>query len=123
LRSKKIPHLVERSGSFAWEQNTRRELSDILESSDAFFAVDRGWRFTYVNREAEKLWGRSREELLGKIVWEGFPQAADSEQYWKICRAMEERAALLGGTLAVSSALGRDTTVTVSIPLGERDAG
>ncbi len=37
--------------------------------------------------------------------------------------SMEERAALLGGTLAVSSLLGRGKTVTVSIPLGERDAG
>ncbi len=91
--------------------------------SDAFFAMDREWRFTYVNRRTQELWSKSREDLLGKIVWEGFPQAADSEQYWKICRAMEEHAALLGGTLAVSSALGSDTTVTVSIPLGERDAG
>jgi PAS domain-containing protein len=123
-RSKKIPHLVERSGSFAWEQNTRRELSDILESiSDAFFAVDREWRFTYVNREAEKLWCRSREELLGKLFWEMCPQAEGSEQYREICQAMEEHAALLGGALAVSSVLGRGTRVTVSIPLGERDAG
>jgi signal transduction histidine kinase len=36
---------------------------------------------------------------------------------------MEERAALVGGTLAVSSVPGRGKTVTVSIPLGERVAG
>ncbi len=34
--------------------------------SDAFYAVDRRWRFTYVNRRAQELWGRSKEELLGK---------------------------------------------------------
>jgi DNA-binding CsgD family transcriptional regulator len=68
-----IPHLVEHSSSFAWKQNTRRELSDILESiSDAFFAVDREWRFTYVNRRTEELWSKSRQDLLGKILWEGF---------------------------------------------------
>ena len=43
----------------------------ILESiTDAFYAFDRDWRFTYVNRRAEALMGRSREELLGKDVWE-----------------------------------------------------
>ena len=35
-------------------------------SSDAFCAVDRGWRFTHANRRATVLWGRSEEELLGK---------------------------------------------------------
>ena len=34
--------------------------------SDAFNAVDRRWRFTYANRRAQELWGRSKEELLGK---------------------------------------------------------
>jgi PAS domain-containing protein len=34
--------------------------------SDAFYAVDRRWRFTYTNRRAQELWGRSKEELLGK---------------------------------------------------------
>jgi PAS domain S-box-containing protein len=91
-RSKKIPHLIECSGSFAWEQSTRRELSNILESiSEAFFAVDREWRFTYVNRRTEVLWSKSREDLLGKIFWEVFPQAEGSEQYREICQAMEER--------------------------------
>jgi PAS domain-containing protein len=33
---------------------------------DAFYAVDRRWRFTYANRRAQELWGRSQEELLGK---------------------------------------------------------
>jgi PAS domain-containing protein len=35
-------------------------------SSDAFCAVDRRWRFTYANRRATVLWGRSEEELLRK---------------------------------------------------------
>ncbi len=45
----------------------------ILESiSDAFFALDRDWRFTYVNRQAEALLGRSRADLLGKVIWEEY---------------------------------------------------
>src|SRR5215217_744620 len=67
--------------------------TDILESiSDAFYAVDREWRFTYVNGKAEELWGRSREGLLGKNLWEEFPDAVDSDSYRQIRRAMVEGA-------------------------------
>jgi len=58
--------------------------------SDGFYAVGRDWRFTYVNRRAEKLWNRSKEELLGKNIWQEFPQAVGSEYYQQINRAMEE---------------------------------
>ena len=81
----------ERERLLAREQAARERATDILESiSDAFFAVDNEWRFTYVNSKAEEFWGRSREELLGKNIWEEFPQAEDSESYRQIKRAMEE---------------------------------
>lgn len=73
------------------EQAARERATDILESiSDAFYAVDEEWRFTYVNGKAEELWGRSREELLGKDIWEEFSQAVGSEFYRQTRRAMEE---------------------------------
>ena len=81
----------ERERLLAREQAARERATDILESiSDAFFAVDHDWRFTYVNREAEELLGHSREELLGKNVWEEFPRAEDSEPYRQIRRAVED---------------------------------
>ncbi len=67
------------------------KLAEAFESvSDAFYAVDRQWRFIYVNRRAQELWARSQEELLGKNIWEEFPQAVGSESYQKINQAMEE---------------------------------
>lgn len=45
--------------------------------SDACYALDAEWRFTLVNRRAEALLGRSREELLGRNCWECFPEAAE----------------------------------------------
>jgi PAS domain-containing protein len=43
----------------------------VLENmSDAFVAVDRAWRYTYVNRAAENLIKRRREEVLGRAIWE-----------------------------------------------------
>ena len=82
----------ERDRAFARERQARRELDGLFESiSDAFFAVDGEWRLTYVNRKAEELWSRSRDDLLGKKLWEVFPQPADSTVYREVNRAMEER--------------------------------
>jgi PAS domain S-box-containing protein len=81
----------QRERSLVREAAALERATDILESiSDAFYAVDREWRFTYVNGKAEELWGRSREELLGKNVWEEFPEAVGSVSYRQINRAMEE---------------------------------
>ncbi|MGY1690219.1 SpoIIE family protein phosphatase [Geodermatophilus sp. SYSU D01105] len=52
----------------------------VLESMNAaFFALDRQWRFSYVNAEAERVLGRSRAELLGGDIWELYPHAVDSD--------------------------------------------
>jgi PAS domain S-box-containing protein len=51
----------------------------VLEAMPAgFYSLDRDWRFTYVNIEAERLLGRTREELLGEVLWEAFPAAVNS---------------------------------------------
>lgn len=65
---------------------------DILETTnDAFFMLDREGRFRYVNREAEKLWGRRREDLLGRGYKEAFPEAAGSEAYRAVERSLKEQ--------------------------------
>jgi PAS domain S-box-containing protein len=54
--------------------------TSILESiTDGFFAVDREWRFTYVNRQAERILGRARGDLIGRLIWDAFPGLAGSE--------------------------------------------
>lgn len=51
----------------------------ILESiTDAFFALDADWRFSYVNAQAERLLSRTRGDLLGCTLWEEFPDAVGS---------------------------------------------
>ncbi len=53
---------------------------DILESiTDAFFAVNSNWQFTYINRKAEELNNRAHGSLLGKVLWEEFPALIGSE--------------------------------------------
>jgi len=68
-------------------RKSNREISIILESvTDAFYALDREWRFTYVNSAAEHVLGRNRDELIGRSVWEEFPEAVGTAfhaQYYK----------------------------------------
>ncbi|TIC81694.1 SpoIIE family protein phosphatase [Nocardioides sp. GY 10127] len=45
----------------------------------AYFHLDRDWRFSHVNPEAEKLLARPRTELLGGVVWDLFPESVDSD--------------------------------------------
>jgi signal transduction histidine kinase len=66
-------------------------IAETLESlSDAVYTLDHGWRFTYLNAEAERLVRRSREELLGCVVWEEFPEAARSELFNLYHRAVAD---------------------------------
>ncbi len=56
------------------ERELRAEAESILESiTDGFLALDRDWRITYLNAEAERINGRPRGELLGRDHWELFP--------------------------------------------------
>ncbi|AXE65622.1 hypothetical protein BBF93_16335 [Hyphomonas sp. CACIAM 19H1] len=65
----------------AEERTARSDLErvKILQSiSDAFFALDQDWRFTYINPQAEKLLQRSNADIIGKSIWEEFPEAVGS---------------------------------------------
>ncbi len=51
----------------------------VLEAMPAgFYSLDRDWRFTHVNAEAERLLWHSRDELLGELLWDAFPAAVNS---------------------------------------------
>jgi PAS domain S-box-containing protein len=58
------------------------DIISILESmSDAFCAVDKQWRLIYVNGRAEQITHRSRADLLGKLIWDAFPESIGSAFY------------------------------------------
>lgn len=59
--------------------------------SDAFIALDKDWNYTYANKAVGELLGTSPEGLIGKNVWELFPQAVGSETYRLFHRAMAEQ--------------------------------
>jgi rsbT co-antagonist protein RsbR len=60
-------------------QEANQRLTAIKEEMpEAFFRLDRDWRFVYVNHQAEPLLGRPVSELLGTNIWEEFPEAVDT---------------------------------------------
>jgi PAS domain S-box-containing protein len=70
-------------------QRLARRLTTILESvTDAFVTFDTDMRFTYLNPEAERLLERSRDELLGRRVFDAFPEARGTESDVAYTRAL-----------------------------------
>ena len=61
------------------EREAAGRVTRVLEAMPAgFYSLDREWRFTHVNAEAERLLGRTREDLLGKVLWDDWPAAVNS---------------------------------------------
>jgi serine phosphatase RsbU (regulator of sigma subunit) len=55
------------------------DLVRFLETMPAAFCfLDGGWRFRYVNAEAQRLMERTRAELVGASLWETFPEMVGS---------------------------------------------
>ncbi|HEY9742182.1 MAG TPA: response regulator, partial [Coleofasciculaceae cyanobacterium] len=70
-------------------------LSSILSCiKDQFLFLDREWRYTYVNERVVEVVGLSREELLGKSIWEVFPDTIGSQFYTQAHRAVAEQTAV-----------------------------
>lgn len=64
------------------EKESEEERIRLLESiSDAFFALDSNWRFTYVNREAENLLKKGSCEMIGQGMWDVFADLKETELY------------------------------------------
>ncbi|QLD86211.1 PAS domain S-box protein [Natronomonas halophila] len=68
------------------------ELDEVFgRVSDAFFALDEEWRFTYLNERAHELINPEGRQLAGKDVWEEFPDALGRKFKEKYERAMYEQ--------------------------------
>ena len=78
----------ERQLAEALNERTRRILESI---TDAFFALDHGWRFTWLNDEAEHLLQRTREALMGRGIWDEFPAAVGTLFQQEYERAVREQ--------------------------------
>ncbi|TGE06327.1 PAS domain-containing protein [Hymenobacter fodinae] len=66
-----------------------KKLNTIFESiTDAFFLLDKEWKFTAVNSEVERLLNISRQELLGRSIREVFVSEITGQFYRQYRQAM-----------------------------------
>jgi PAS domain S-box-containing protein len=69
------------------EPSYEARLEAVLESvSDAFYALDTDWRYVVFNRAAEDYFGVGRDAVLGRGLWDVFPQGAGTP-FETYCRA------------------------------------
>ena len=68
-----------------------KETENILQSiTDGFFTLNNDWKFTYVNKETVRTLKHRKEDLLGKSVWDVFPEDKQSKFYSEYTRAKKE---------------------------------
>jgi PAS domain S-box-containing protein len=69
-----------------------RELNSVFERiTDAFIALDNNWRYTYVNQQAAEMHHRKPEDLIGKNIWEVFPDVVGEPFYDALQQASRDR--------------------------------
>ncbi|WP_446350893.1 adenylate/guanylate cyclase domain-containing protein [Coleofasciculus sp. F4-SAH-05] len=69
-----------------------QQVVELLESmTDGFFALDRKWRFTYVNQVGAQILQRQPEELLCQNIWDTFPDAVGSKFDRQYHKAMDKQ--------------------------------
>lgn len=78
------------------------ELTAILEGiGEGFYAVDRDWRITRFNSEASRHFQRPASEMVGRVLWDIFPGAVDTDLGRTFFDTMARRATIRGETLSV----------------------
>lgn len=71
-------------------RNSERNYRSLVERvSDAFIALDNNWQYTYVNEKAGEMLDRAPQSLIGKNIWNEFPDGIDKPFYHTYMRAME----------------------------------
>ncbi|WP_254272118.1 ATP-binding protein [Haloarcula marina] len=90
-----VTALADRVGTILTER-TRRE-AILGRMTDAFFALDEDWRFTYLNDRGREVIGEASvdadatDDFVGTSIWEVVPEAVGTEFYDAYHRAMDQQ--------------------------------
>lgn len=85
-----LEHVVEERTKELAAANQR--VTSVIESiTDGFFALNEEWKFSYINKHQHLPKNKTIEELLGKNIWEVYPETIPSPMYTELHRAMIER--------------------------------
>ena len=81
----RIEHVMDRT-------QPELEFHQVFERiTDAYVALDREWRYTYLNAKACDFFGRRAEDLIGKHIWTEFPEGVGQPFQHAYKQAMAEQ--------------------------------
>ncbi|MBF0565839.1 MAG: PAS domain S-box protein [Nitrospirae bacterium] len=85
--------ITERKQAEAKLSEAANKVINILETiTDAFYALDTTWNFSYINKQALLMFREfADKELLGANIWKEFPGFAGTKVYDEYHRAVKER--------------------------------
>ena len=73
---------------YAEQRQVAERLEHVLaNTTDGFFIYDRDWRYLYVNESGAEQSQKSREELIGEVFWDVFPDVVGTEIYENLIAA------------------------------------
>jgi PAS domain S-box-containing protein len=79
------------------EETLRRTSTQMMELlarvTDGFVALDKEWRYVYVNPNAALMFGRDQASLLGKHIWTEFPEGVGEKFHLAYEEAMRDQQA------------------------------
>src|SRR4051812_31143043 len=94
VAERQIRDLSERNHARAALQESARTMTNVLENTtDGFFALGRDWTITYLNPQAEVLFGRKRHQVLGVELWKAFPELLGTSFETNYRRVMSDQVA------------------------------
>ncbi|NQX31066.1 PAS domain S-box protein [Pedobacter boryungensis] len=68
------------------------QMEELMDSiTDGFFSADSEQRYTYVNKKLGEIVGMNPEDMIGRNIWELFPDAVGSSTYECIQQALREK--------------------------------
>lgn len=90
LQMEQLEELVdERTKELA---NANERVTDVIESiTDGFFAVNKEWKFIYINKHQPLPKGMEPNDLIGKSIWDTFPELASTAMFEQFHKAMFDR--------------------------------
>ncbi|MGJ7922632.1 GAF domain-containing protein [Neobacillus sp. LXY-4] len=68
------------------------KVTNVIESiSDGFFALNKEWKYIYINQHQILPQKKTAQEVLNKNIWEVYPKSVNTPMYKEFHRAMFER--------------------------------
>ncbi len=87
-----VSDISKRKAAELQKEQYHLDMLNVLERiTDSFFSVDKNWIITYRNQQTEFLTGKPHQQILGKNLWECYPELVGTIVYEQYHKAIAER--------------------------------